>query len=320
MPNRYVRNTAILAKIETTYGTDAAPLAATDALLISNASIDINPTNQARDILRPFMGASEQLVGTRSVQIAFEVEVSGSGTAGTAPAWGKLLLASGMSEVVTATTRVDYTPVSNTFGSLTIYYHMDGVQYKALGCRGTFELMMGIGDIPKFMFTFTGLDGGVAAIGNPNAVLTAWKAPLVITDPNTGDVKLGGVYSAGAITGGTSFPSRGLSLNIANNVVYQPMLGGESVLVTNRESTGSLTLDLLAAQEVTMRTEINANTLTSMSLEHGTIAGGKIIIFAPAVQRLNPKNTEQDGMAMLGMDLRLTPTTTGNDELRIVSM
>lgn len=320
MPNRFMRNTAILAKSETTYGVDAVPVGATDALLISSASVDINPTNVSRDILRPFMGAAEQLVGTRSVQIAFDVEVSGSGAAGTAPAWGKLLLASGMSEVVTAANRVDYTPVSTAFGSLTIYYHLDGVLYKALGCRGTFELGMGIGDIPKFKFTFTGIDGGVATATNPTAVLTAWKAPLVITDPNTGDVKLGGTYAAGAITGGTGYPSRGLSLNLANSVAYQPMLGGESVLISNREATGSLTLDLLAAQEVSMRTDINANTLSSLSLEHGTAAGAKIIIFAPAVQRLSPKNMEQDGMAMLGMDLRLLPTATGNDELRIVAL
>ncbi len=36
---RYTRKTAILAKIETTYGTDAAPTGAANALLISNQSV-----------------------------------------------------------------------------------------------------------------------------------------------------------------------------------------------------------------------------------------------------------------------------------------
>lgn len=35
---RYIRNTVILAKLETSYGTDAAPTGA-DALLVSNVSV-----------------------------------------------------------------------------------------------------------------------------------------------------------------------------------------------------------------------------------------------------------------------------------------
>ncbi len=319
MPNRYIRNTAILAKIEATYGVDATPTGAANALLISNATVQVSANNVARDILRPFMGASEQLVGTRSVQMTFDVELAASGVAGTAPAWGPLLQGCGMAETITASTRVDYVPLSSSFPSLTIYYHIDGVKYAALGCRGTFELMMGIGERPMLRFSLTGLDGGVTATANPSTTLTAWKVPLVITDPNSGDVKLGGAYSAGVITGGTAFPSRGLSATLGNTVVYQPLLGGESVLITNRDSTGKLTLDLTAAQEVTMRTDINANTLTSVSLEHGTVAGAKIIVFAPAAQRINPQVADQDGMAMLSADLRFTPSA-GNDELRIVAL
>lgn len=320
MPSRYIRNTAILAKVETTYGTDAAPTGLANAILVSNATISTNFNNVDRNILRTYMGASEQLVGTRSVQCQFDVEVAGSGTAGTAPAWGTLLRGCGMSETVTAATCVDYTPVSSSFESLTLYYHLDGVLHKALGARGTFELMMGIGEKPMLRFTFTAIDGGPSAAALPSQTLTAWKVPLVITDPNTGDVKLGATYSAGTITGGTSYPSRGLACNLANQVTYLPVLGGESVLITNRQASGRVTLDLTAAQEVSMRGDINANTLTSVSLEHGTTAGAKVIVYAPAVQRINPQIADQDGMAMLSMDLRLTPTANGNDELRIVAL
>ena len=41
--SRLIRNTAILAKIETAYGVDAAPTGAANALLVSNLSI--NPLN-----------------------------------------------------------------------------------------------------------------------------------------------------------------------------------------------------------------------------------------------------------------------------------
>ncbi len=319
MPNRFTRNTAILAKVETTYGIDAVPTGAANALLISNASVQINSNNVARDIVRPYMGASEELVGTRSVVMSFEVELAGSGVAGTAPAWGPLVRACGMSETVTASTRVDYTPVSSAFESLTMYYSVDGVLYKALGCRGTFEMMANIGERPMLKFSFTGLDGGATAAANPTVTLTAWKTPLVVTDTNSGDVKLGGTYSAGVISGGTAYPSRGLALNIGASVVYQPLLGGESVLISNRDTTGSVTLDLTAAQEVSFRTSINANTLSSVSIEHGTTAGYKVLAFAPAAQQINPQIVDQDGVAMLSMGLRLTPSS-GNDELRLVAL
>ena len=51
-----MRNTAILAKIETTPGTDAAPTGAANALLVSNASFEFNYNNFDRDPLRGYMG------------------------------------------------------------------------------------------------------------------------------------------------------------------------------------------------------------------------------------------------------------------------
>ena len=40
MAARYVRNSAILAKVEGTYGTDSTPTGAANAVLVSNLSIN----------------------------------------------------------------------------------------------------------------------------------------------------------------------------------------------------------------------------------------------------------------------------------------
>lgn len=311
------RNTAILAKIETTQGTDAVPTGAANALLISDASFDISYNNVDRSLIRGFYGGAEQLAGTRFVDMSFSVEISGSGAAGTAPAWGPLLQACGYAEAVTASTRVDYTPVSTGQKSLTIYYSDDGVLHKALGCMGNVQFSMGAGERPLLKFTFSGIDGGTTAAANPTLTLTAWKAPLVITDANTGDIKLGGTYSAGAITGGTVYPSRGLSLDAGNKVAKIDLLGGQSIDLTDRDVTGSMQLELTAAQEVSFYADVNANTLTSVSFEHGTTAGEKVIFHAPNVQRVNPKHTDYEGRIHHTFDLRCLPTT-GNDDLRIV--
>ena len=79
---RYVRNTLILAKIETTYGTDATPTGATDAVLVSDVTITpLEAQNVDRNNIRGFFGASEQLVATNYCKVGFTVELVGSGTA-----------------------------------------------------------------------------------------------------------------------------------------------------------------------------------------------------------------------------------------------
>lgn len=317
---RKTRNTVILAKIETTIGTDAVPTGAANALLVSSQSIALNINNVDRNNVRSYLGASEQLAGTRSVQISFDVEMSGSGTAGTAPAWGPLLQACAFAEVVTAGQRVEYNPISTGFKTLTIYYYDDGVLHKALGCMGNVQVMAEDGQIPKFSFTFTGLDGGVTAVSNASPTLTAWKTPLVVTNDNTGKVTLGATYATGALSGGTEFCSRGLTLDAGNSVSFLSMLGPCSgVDITERQSTGSLTLDLDAAAEVAAFNAVIANTLTSIGVVHGSVAGGKVLLFAPAAQRINPSHQDNDGRIHIGFDLRLTPVS-GNDELRIVAM
>ena len=50
---RLIRKTAILAKLEATYGQAAVPNGATDAMLISDATIDYQYKNVSRALLRP---------------------------------------------------------------------------------------------------------------------------------------------------------------------------------------------------------------------------------------------------------------------------
>ena len=314
---RYRRNAAILAKIETTYAVDAAPTGAQNALLVSNLEISHNYNNVDRELIRPYFGGSEQLAATRHLEISFEVELAGAGTAGNAPAYGPLLRACALQETVTAGNRVEYMPRTAGQESVTIHYHMDGVRHVALGCRGSVEIKMSLNERPVLAFKMLGLDGGASAQANPSLTLTAWQRPLAITDPNTGDLNLGCTYSAGALSGGTNFPSRGLTINLGNDVKHIQLLGGESVEITGRDTTGACALDLTAAQEVSFRADVNANATTTLGFQHGTAAGGIVVLHAPAVQRINPKYEEQDGIVLAAFDLRLLPSV-GSDELRLV--
>jgi hypothetical protein len=317
--SRYSRNALILAKLEPTAGVDAAPVGATDALLVANLTINpLKANNVSRDLIRPFFGGSEQLVGTATVEISFDVELAASGTAGTAPAWSSLLLGCAFAEVVTAASRVDYTPVTTGLKTLTLYYYDDGVLHKVLGAMGDVELKAGIGERPMLSFKFEGIDGGVSA-ATATGTYTPWKKPLVITDPNTGDVLLGCTYAAGVLSGGTAYPSRGFNAKMGNSVQYTPLLGGDSIDVTNRDVTGSIQLDLTPAQEVSMFATVKANTTQGIGFTHGTTAGAKVMVFAPNAQLINPSKQDVNGRRLIGFDTRMTPLN-GNDDIRIVCL
>lgn len=319
--SRYIRNTAIAAALEGTYGTDAVPTGAANAVLVSN--VTVNPLvaqNVDRDLLRPWLGGSEQLVGTAYKEISFDVELAGSGTAGTAPAFADLLKACGLDETITASTRVDYVPVSSGFDSVTIYVADAGdALHKLLGARGTFELAMGLAGRPVLRFRFLGLDGGVTAASLSSISYANFQKPLVVTNANSGDITLGGTYSSGSISGGATYTSTGLpSLVLGNSLVHSPLLGSEEIDITQREVTGNVELDLTAAQDVTFMTNVKANTTQSMGMQHGTTAGNIALVFMPTVQLINPAVVNREGRRLGGYSFRAVPGATGNDELRLV--
>lgn len=317
--SRYIRNTAILAKIESTYGTDSVPTGAANAMLVSDVSITpLDAQNVDRNLLRGFFGASEQLVGTATVRAGFSVEAAGSGTAGTAPAISPLLRACAMAEAsLTTPARTEYTPVSTGLQSLTQHIHDDGLRHVLLGVRGNLRGSFRSGEIPRFAFEFTGLDGGVSAVGNPSLTLTAWRAPVVMTKANVVDITVGGTYAAGAVTGGTVYPSTGMEFDLGNQVNFAALLSSEEVDISDRSTTGSLQLDLTAAQEASLMNDVKANTPRSLSFVVGTQAGNRLLVFAPAVQFINPSKQELNGRRMIGFDLRFLPVN-GNDEIRLV--
>ena len=320
--SRYIRNTVILAKVETTPGTDSAPTGAANAMLVTEMSITpLDAKNVDRNLVRGYFGASEQLVGPASVKVSFSVELAGSGTAANAPAWGQLLLACAAGEGLLSTpSRVEYTPVSTGLKTVTIYYYDDGVLHKLLGVMGNVKLSAKVGDKPMLKFDFVGLDGGISA-ANATATLTAWKTPVVMTKANVIDITLGATYALGAISGGVAYPSTGLELDFGNTVNYTPLLSNETVDITDRDSSGSVELDLTAAQEVSMMGIVKANGTQSVALTIGLAAGNKIMVFGPAAQLFNPKKVDLNGKRMIGYDLRLVPTAagSGNDEWRIVT-
>lgn len=113
------RRTAILTKIESPYGTDSTPVG-TDALLVRNLSVTpIDASVVTRDLIRPYLGNYEQLLASTRVSLSFEVEMAGSGTAGTAPKFDSLLRACGLAATTTGSA-ITGTATGGSAGSITL--------------------------------------------------------------------------------------------------------------------------------------------------------------------------------------------------------
>lgn len=319
---RLIKRTVILCKPETTSGVDSVPTGALDAVQVMDFSITpLEAKNVDLNILLPYFGNSVSLVGSACVKCSFSVPLAGSGTAATPPAWGDLLIGCANSEVTGLVTpnRVEYLPATDLLKTVTIYYYDDGLLHKLLGCFGNVKLSTKSGEVPKLSFDFVGLDGGVSATANATAVLTAWKIPVPISKANVTDITLGCTYALGVLTGGTSYNSTGLTLDWGNEVNFVPLLSTEQVVMSDRKVMGTIEIELTAAQEVTQMASVKSNALTSLGFVIGTTTGNKVMLHLPSVQLTNPKKVDNNGMRLIGFDLRVLPVS-GNDEVRVVCL
>jgi len=149
----------ILAKVETTYGVDALPTPANNAMLAYELKYELTGEKKPRDPVKPWYGMYGGVNVYEGQKISFSVELKASGSAGVPPRIGALLRACNMAEVIAPGLSVAYNPLStqSTAESVTIYYYLDGKLYKLRGARGTFKSDFTVNEICKLDFEFTGL-------------------------------------------------------------------------------------------------------------------------------------------------------------------
>lgn len=303
------RKRTILAKTEVTYGTDPTPTGVANAILVRNLNITpLNAELVSRDLVRPYLGASEQLLASSYVTVEFEVEMAGAGTAGTAPAYGPLLLACGMAATTSAGVSVTYAPVSASFGSATLYYNVDGVLHKVTGARGTVELQIQVGQIPVFRFSFTGLYNAPTDTAAPAVTYTAFQTPLAANSDNTSGFSL---YSYTAAL-------QSLSLNVNNSIQYRTLIGAEDVLMTDRQSSGTAVFEAPTIAQKDYYSLALGSTLGNLAITHGTVSGNRVEIASSRVKVTNPTYQDLNGIHMMQIPFNLVPSTTGNDEFSII--
>lgn len=303
-----VNREVILAKIEGTYGTDSVPVEATDAMLVENISWSNEGLRMnERPAVRASLGMLQQVFGGTLRTVTFDVEMKGSGTAGTPPEFDPLLRACGLGVTNVPVTSDTYAPVSTMHESITIYYFQDGMRYDLLGCRGNVSFNLETGALPKMSFTFTG-----HLVGPTDVALAS---PTVLT--LTPEALINGTFDIG----GFAAVINALTFDMSNTLAYPPDMsasdGFGEVQITSRDVNGSYDpeAELVATEDPWA--DLIADTALALSVGPiGATAGNIINIDLPAVAYRDLTPGDRDGIRVYEVPFGAAEATT-DDEVSI---
>lgn len=297
---------AMLVKPETTYATDAAPLAA-DAIVATNITFTpIEGEEVRRDLMLPHLGHQGMILTATYGRMEFDVEIAGAGAAGTVPKYSALLRAAGMAATVVAATSVTYSIVETGVESATIHFNSDGVRHVFLGGQSNVALNFVPRQIPKFRVTMLGLLGAVTDVALPTVSMTGWTTPVPVSKANT----------TMSLHGWTAV-AESLSVDLGNVLTPRHLIGDERILISDRQSTGTAVVEARSVATIDWAGLVKSGAPGALSLVHGTAPGNIVEIAAPAVQIGKPSQGQTDNIVNYSLPLMLKPVS-GRDELTII--
>ncbi|MBF9263394.1 hypothetical protein [Paracidovorax cattleyae] len=306
MPAKLLRKMAILVAIETVVGTAVVPLAA-NAVLASDVTLTpLEGDSVERNNIRPFFGSSGSTLVTEYQKIAFSVEFAGVAIAGDMPGVTTLLRACAISATNQANTKTVFAPVTDGIESVTIYANVDGTLYKMHGARGEVEFTTDAKAIPKWKFEFSG--SFVPAVDQvmPAVNYSTFLAPLGVNKANT-TLSLDGVAVAASA----------FSWKCGNQVTKRDLMNVDTVEITDRKSTGSVTFENTSVATKNWIAMARASAVVPLVLKHGQAATNTVIFKSTRAQIGKPTFADSDGVQMITIPLSFIPSDAGNDEWSI---
>jgi hypothetical protein len=296
----------IAAKTEVAEGT-AIALTATEAILANNVSYDPEIKMTARAAASSSLSPYPKVAGSRQAKLTFDVDLKGSGTAGTAPEFGVLLKACGMTETIVAVTSVTYTPASSSIISITLGWYVDGKKFILAGARGTWKMDLKAGEPGVIHFEFLGTaieDSDTALLSGVSYQTTN---PPAFMSASFTLAAYAGIIESMSIDMGNALYLRP-SANAAQGFISTVITGREPKLTINPEDVLVATKDWWAIWE--------AGTLSALSAVVGATAGNICTITAPKVQIGKMKPAERDGIVVQEMECELS-RNSGDDEISL---
>jgi len=303
----------LLVKEETTYGTDASPTPANNAIDAKNIKINYSGEVLERELQRSSLSPVATKLGKRFIEVRFEVELKGSGAAGTAPQIGDLLEACGFSETVNADTNVIYTPASTGHKSVTIYIYeivdaSNAKLHKITGARGNCNFIFEAGQIARIEFTFQGLYQAPIDTTPPSGVSYEATKPPIVESSN---------FTLNSVT---SLVVQSLNIDMANEISQREDInsaaGIKEFTIVGRKPNGSFNPEAVLKATYDWYSDWVNAAERQLSLVVGSAAGNKITITCPKVIIDAINEGERDGIRTEDIPFRLA-MNSGDDEISI---
>ncbi len=292
----------IATKAEATYGADAEPTLADDAVLTRNYSTTPLEVDQVeRNLDNRRFGATRQAPSNARMRSSYEVELAGSGAAGTAPAWMRLLTACAMRPPVLTPgedARQVFALAGEPVGSNTEYAWVGNQLRKMLGQRGTFALNFTAGQLPFATLTMTGLVPTAApraASAPGQADFSDWVEPIEVNNENS----LFTLDGFGAVT-------RSLTIEAGVNTNLRSLVGARYIKSGNHNATATVLIEApsIAAKDYLAR--LATGDLVEWNFTHGVEEGNIVEISGAKAQITAIAEQEEDDVLMFNVSLLLT--------------
>ncbi len=300
----------ILFKKETTYATDALPTVAANAIVTRGfTSTPIEVDQIRRDLDVPFAGGLSSIPSNPRKRSNFRVEMAGSGTAGTVPAWMELLECCGMAAPLpSAGVKVEQkmAAASAALSAGTMYDWHGNQKRVGLGGRGSFGWNVTAGDVPVFNFDFTFLVPAANQIvqdvpGSPD--FSRWKTPLEVNTVNTDFLLDGYALKLRSFTGESNAQA-----------AMRNLVGGNYVKLGNHGFTGRIVGECPDISAKSYFGSLQSGAVVATQLVHGVSAGAIVQMDSSNLQITSIAISEEDEVTMVDIGYQLN-AVQGQDDI-----
>lgn len=310
------KNVAILMKIESSEGVDASPVAADGFWAVApSAPETVSEPNTLDDVAR---GTLTKLPpapdGPVHLRVTFRMPARGAGAAYSATVKPKISVPNricGLQETITTTggaEKIEYTPRSSGYESATTYFYLDGLLYKALGCRGNRNMITRAGGLMFYEYTIEGTYSAptdetlVAPTGEPTD-----QFPIFVSSS----------FQIG--TENYAAPFQNINFNLNN--VLAPQIdstkadGVAAVHLVDRNPDGSFDPEAALVATFGYYAKWKAKTLTDMSFTHGSTQYNRVKFDLPQITFNTITPGDRNGLAIFTIPFKVgSNSAAGNDE------
>lgn len=253
-------------------------------------------------------GAQGQNTLSAFMPLTLEIDLAGSGTAGTKPLYSDAFEACGRTVVEGESPDNTTIALTNTFASVAVGIHVDNFLFKAIGVRGNMSFEYVAGQMPYLSAEMVGIPVAITNTTLPAPDLSAFIEPVSLNDAGA-EITIWGI--AGVLNR--------LSLSDGYEIVKRDKPGDKSVTLRSRAASGTIEFELPNISTKDFLGLIKSDHADEIEFVVGTVAGNILTHTLPRVQMLNPKVTEVDGTLHVSATLEVMPTAgTSNTESTIV--